>query len=133
MVFHGIIIPTSTVAIMSIHVSYSTSLEHNVTLKTSMHIFIACCVSVLFLQTSACWLLDQRHTLTTLVLYLEHQLIPPHSVLFPITAVSPPPHTPGPARKWLTYVCVFVSLCVHLCSVFLYHERYYIQESGSTL
>ena len=30
---------------------YSTSVEHNVTLKTSMHIVIACCVSVLLLQT----------------------------------------------------------------------------------
>ena len=81
--------------------------------KTSMHIVIACCVLILFLQTSACWLLDQTHTHTTFVLYLEHQLIPPHSVLLPITAVSPPPHTLGPARKWVMYVCAFwVCVCV---------------------
>ena len=41
---------------------YSTSVEHNVTLKTSEHIVIACCVSVLLLQTSACWLLNHTHT-----------------------------------------------------------------------
>ena len=38
----------------------------------------------------------------SLVLYLEHQLIPPHYVLFPITAVAPPPHTPGPAQTEAT-------------------------------
>ena len=120
---------------------YSTSLEHNVTLKTSMHIVIACCVSVLFLQTNACWLLNQTHTLTTLVLYLDHQLTPPHSVLFPITSVAPPPHTPGPsqtettsqpqpsvslwavARKWVMYsvsMCECACMCVYIsgpCSV----------------
>ena len=81
---------------------YSTSLEHNVTLK-NLHAYCYCmlCFST-FLQTSACWLLDQTHTLTTLVLYLDHQLTPPHSVLFPITAVAPPPHTPGPAQTETT-------------------------------
>ena len=113
---------------------YSTCLEHNVTLKTSMHIVVACCVSILILQTSACCLLNHTHTHTPLLCctYIEHQLTPPH-VLLPITAVSPPPHTPGPAqteatsqpqpsvslweaaRKWAMYCSsVNESMCVTL-------------------
>ena len=83
---------------------YSTSLEHNVTLE-HLHAYCYCmlCFSASLTDVyNACWLLNQTHTLTTLVLYLEHQLIPPHSVLFPITAVSPPPHTPGPAQTEAT-------------------------------
>ena len=119
---------------------YSTSLEHNACDIENLHAsIVACCVSVLFLQTSACWLLDQTHALTTLVLYLEHQLTSPHSVLFPITAVAPPPHTLGPAqteatsqpqpsmsvweaaRKWAMYcLSMHESMCVTLfCFMFL--------------
>ena len=61
----------------------------------------------------------------------------PHSVLFPITAVAPLPHTPGPAqtettsqphrgmslreagRKWVVYICACVRLSV-LYSYILY-------------
>ena len=90
---------------------------------------------------------SHAHLASHSVLYLEHQLTPPHYVLFPITAVAPPPHTPGPAqteatsqpqpsmylweaaRKWVMYsvcMCVYISgpcrvwvcLCLHTLSLF---------------
>ena len=106
---------------------YSISLEHNETLK-NLHAYCYCMLCFSTFLADKCWI---KHTHTTLVLYLEHQFTPPHSVLFPITAVAPPPYSSGPAqtettsqrqpslslweaaRKWATYVRMYVyeSVC----------------------
>ena len=80
---------------------------------------------------------SHAHLASHYVLYLEHQLIPPHSALFPITAVSPPPPTPGPtqtettsqpslslweaARKWTMCADPWVCVCVSVFCILIQH------------
>ena len=100
------------------------SQPNHYTLKTVMTVLRNSCILLLHVLCrrvlASCWI---KHTyfpfLVTLVLCLEHQLITPLYVLFPITAVAPPPHTPGSSRKWVMLrMCVCESVTLVCASLF---------------
>ena len=85
---------------------YSTSVEHNACDigKPPCTLLLHVVFQYFSCRRIQCLLFvdSQAHLASHSVLYLEHQFTPPHSVLFPMTAVAPPPHTPVPAQTEAT-------------------------------
>ena len=77
---------------------YSTSIEHNVTLKTSMHIVIACGVSVLFFRRglACCWI---EHTHLPLCVVPRTPVHTTTLCTVPDCSFSTGPHS-GPCTNW---------------------------------